>query len=76
VNKKNREIEILKECLRNTLWMAGRYADGRSSYAPDMFNEAIRILDGLGYQDLLTEDKARENRRYTIDYKSKSNAIP
>lgn len=29
-------------------WMARRYADGRQSYAPSLFNDQVRILQGMG----------------------------
>src|SRR3972149_4434225 len=36
--------ERIQEAVTKILWMARRYADGRSTYAPDMFNEAYDTL--------------------------------
>lgn len=46
----------LYSIIENTMWMARRYADGRSTYAPTDFNNAVHLLDELGLQDLLRED--------------------
>lgn len=42
MGKSNRE-ELLERIIRDTLWMARRYADGRQSYATGMYNEAARL---------------------------------
>lgn len=42
-----REITISYRALnaiRDIIWMARRYADGRSTYAPSMFNDAYDVL--------------------------------
>jgi hypothetical protein len=31
-------------------WMARRYADGRQTYAVEMFNDAVRLALGLGME--------------------------
>lgn len=67
---KDKIISQLLYCLRETLWMAGRYAEKRQTYAPWMFNEALKILDDLGYQEVLPPDKARGNRRYVLENES------
>jgi len=36
------KIETLKSAFEDTIWMAIRYADGRSTYAPDMVRDAIK----------------------------------
>ena len=51
------EIEVLKRILEDTLWMAQRYADGRSTYAVSMFNNAVHALDGIGLGGLFKADK-------------------
>jgi hypothetical protein len=43
-----RENEKLKSLLGETLWMARRYADGRSTYAPSIVNESIDFAVSLG----------------------------
>ena len=40
--------EKLEHIIIHTLWMARRYADGRSTYAPGMVNEAIDMALELG----------------------------
>lgn len=45
--KLKEENEALKRIIKDTLWMAYRYADGRSTYAPQMFNDAVHVLDSL-----------------------------
>lgn len=49
-------IDDLKSIVRDTLWMARRYAHGRSSYSTTMFNEALdKALNlGIGIQDDVT----------------------
>lgn len=36
--------ELLAKVVKNTWWMARRYASGRRSYAPSMYNDAINII--------------------------------
>jgi len=45
-----RENHALRHIVRETIWMARRYADGRSTYAPSMVNEAITEALRLGIQ--------------------------
>jgi len=45
-----KENEQLKDIIRQTLWMARRYADGRSTYAPAMVNECIMKANKLGIE--------------------------
>jgi hypothetical protein len=40
--------QALEEIIRDIWWMARRYADGRSSYAPWQYNKAIRKAIELG----------------------------
>ena len=37
------------EAINEILWMARRYADGRLTYAPSMFNDAYDSLKNRGY---------------------------
>jgi ABC-type xylose transport system permease subunit len=42
------EVTALRAIIRDTLWMACRYAHGRRSYAVGMYNEAARRAVKLG----------------------------
>lgn len=42
--------KTLAEIIRNLHWMARRYADGRSSYAPGLLNDCVRSAIALGYE--------------------------
>lgn len=39
--KECKRCKQLESIILDTHWMARRYADGRKSYAPDMFNRAM-----------------------------------
>lgn len=67
MKKLKEENEILKKIIKDTLWMAQRYADGRSTYAPSMVNLAIHKLDGLGLAHLHVGDPAAEYKRFARD---------
>lgn len=60
------ELETLKYIVKNTLWMARRYATERQSYAPSLFNECVHKLDEVGLGDLHKPDRDiyndKENR--------------
>lgn len=47
------ENHNLREIIANIWWMARRYADGRSSYAPGLFNQCIEkaIANGVKIED-------------------------
>jgi hypothetical protein len=68
-----KQIEVLKYALRETLWMARRYATLRSTYAPKMYNEVVHNLDAveLGYlapRDPIGEmDSEHPGGRYAWD---------
>lgn len=40
--------EIAEKIVRDTLWMAGRYADGRKTYAVSMYNDALAQAKAAG----------------------------
>lgn len=40
----------LKWVIEQLAWMARRYADGRSTYAPAMCNEALDVAKALGVE--------------------------
>ena len=46
-----REAERLRKIVRDTMWMACRYAHGRQSYAVAMYNGAARDARALGVLD-------------------------
>ena len=46
--KKSKQRLELEEIITDLHWMARRYADGRSSYAPGMFNSHTRRLLKMG----------------------------
>jgi hypothetical protein len=45
------EVARLRKIIRDTLWMACRYAHGRQSYAVAMYNQAAREAQALGAID-------------------------
>jgi hypothetical protein len=49
VSRENQLTHIIKE----TMWMARRYANGRMTYAPGMYNDAARIAIDLGVISVL-----------------------
>lgn len=50
----------LKIAIHNIVWMARRYADGRRTYAPEMFNESYKVLKE--YMDF-DEENDPDNRQ-------------
>lgn len=47
MNNLELENSVLRDILKDTLWMARRYAHGRSTYSPMLVNQAIdRALAG------------------------------
>jgi hypothetical protein len=42
------EIAVLRRVVQDTFWMARRYANGRSTYAPTTVNIALEALAGIG----------------------------
>ena len=42
------ENQQLRRVIYEIHWMARRYATGRSSYAPSMFNDALKVAIDLG----------------------------
>lgn len=48
MRKKCARCEALATICRDLHWMARRYADGRSSYAPSLFNEHVHTMLRLG----------------------------
>lgn len=48
-------VEIPEDMLLNLLWMARRYADGRSTYSPYVFNECYEYIKRLNLEIIDTE---------------------
>ncbi|GEP00515.1 hypothetical protein [Methylobacterium haplocladii] len=48
-------IAALENIIRDTLWMARRYAHGRQSYAVGMYNDAARRAQHLNVQLQMTD---------------------
>jgi hypothetical protein len=46
------QINALEGFVKNTWWMARRYVDGRSTYAPGVYNEAVKKLQDAGLGSL------------------------
>lgn len=53
-----------RKIIRDTLWMACRYAHGRQSYSVAMYNEAARDANALG---LLENRPAKQEPIFAID---------
>lgn len=51
------QIEKLIQIVQDFHWMARRYADGRMSYAPSLFNDHVRALQQMGIDLNPTGDK-------------------
>lgn len=70
-NEKNieleKQLEVCKHVIQEISWMARRYADGRQTYAPDMFNDAIKKLDEIGLGHLHKSDPAYNDVRFASD---------
>ena len=58
------EENALKKIIRDTLWMARRYADGRRTYAVGLLNDAVHSLDELGLSELHRGD---DGKRFADD---------
>lgn len=63
VERLQRELDEARGIVRNIYWMACRYADGRNTYAPGMYNRAIAKAYDAGW---LTFDHT--GRRYEVQY--------
>ena len=63
VERLQRELDEARGIVRAIHWMACRYADGRNTYAPGMYNRAIAKAYDAGW---LTFDPARN--RYDVQY--------
>jgi len=51
VDQQKQQIEDLRGIVRDTLWMAGRYADKRMTYAVGMYNDARVKAEAMGCAD-------------------------
>ena len=48
VKEATRRANILEQAFKDVYWMARRYADGRKTYAPSMYNAAVDRVLALG----------------------------
>lgn len=62
----NLTTEKIREAIRDIIWMARRYVDGRQNYSVGMFNDAYDILrDEFGDIDLqFTDTTLTDNGKY------------
>lgn len=65
INELEHENETLKYILREILWMARRYADGRKTYATLMCNEALNTARRLGVK--INPDCTTQDPDYAVD---------
>lgn len=73
-----RENNTLKSVIQEIWWMARRYADERSTFAPQIYNQAIRECLKLGI-DFSTVDGiiwARDNYGRSYDHLTEAEATP
>ena len=56
--------EIPTPAIKDIVWMARRYADGRKTYAPSMFNDAYDALRSQGYTEDENADEAVKSYPY------------
>jgi hypothetical protein len=47
-----KETNKIKDAVKEIVWMARRYADGRSTFAPTSFNDAYDILYSVFGEDI------------------------
>jgi hypothetical protein len=55
-----KKLQLLREVIEDTFWMAIRYAHGRHTYAPDIIREAIVKIKQVFPDFQLKEDKTLE----------------
>ena len=51
-----KQEQQIKQCFENTIWMAIRYAHGRSTYAPSMVRDAVKL-----YQSIYPDFKLKQD---------------
>ena len=44
----DQQLDAARRFIRDTFWMARRYANGRSTYAPGMYNDALAAVIEAG----------------------------
>jgi hypothetical protein len=54
---KDQQIQTLKHCFEETIWMAIRYAHGRHTYAPSTVRDAIKHFQSGNTDWKPSEDK-------------------
>jgi len=56
------EIVIYRKIIRDSIWMARRYADGRDTYTPQMVEEALEQCAKLHL--FIDSDKTLKDKRW------------
>ena len=51
---KDRQIKLLKKIIKDTFWMARRYANGRRTYAPSMVRDSYNIIK-KNFKDIIPQ---------------------
>jgi hypothetical protein len=65
--KECKTCEALRHVILDIWWMARRYADGRYTYAPSMYNEAINLAIKNGVVILNPDNVAKPPSIYAKD---------
>ena len=65
-----KQEQQLKQCFENTIWMAIRYAHGRSTYAPLMVRDAVRL-----YQSIYPDFKLKQDVTIEAPHKEDLNGM-
>ncbi len=66
---KQKEFKLpseLSQAIKDIVWMARRYADGRMTYAPDMFNTSYKTIKRYVYFDESIDPDNRDDKHRPI----------
>jgi hypothetical protein len=64
IHKIKQENDVMRYIIRETMWMARRYAHKRSTFAPGSVNECIMLAESIGIN---IEVDGAENIMYAED---------
>jgi hypothetical protein len=64
------DIQTLRQCYEDVIWMAIRYADGRHTYSPGMVRESVR-----NFKRIFPDFKLREDITLTKPEDIETNTI-
>jgi hypothetical protein len=65
-----KQEQQLKKCFEDTIWMAIRYAHGRSTYAPSMVRDAVKL-----YQSIYPDWKPKQDITVEVPDKEDLNGM-